>query len=247
MIRKLKSLIGLLYVKVQERTHKGRLKYLYKKNNSDTLIVVFSGFADKPLYNYVRTLRGVKADKIFILDDFGYKGSYYWYENGSEYPLQLVKSLIFSKFNGKYRRLITIGSSKGGTCAIYFGLMFGATDIYAGACQYYVGTYLNSGDKIPVFKGMMGAMADNNEQVILDAQMPEILEKYKGSSSKIHLLYSKEEHTYTDDIIHLINDLDKNHIQHEDKVESFSEHGEVGRFFSPWLKYEIDKTLKNEK
>ena len=235
MVRKLKHLIRTIAIKLWEHTYEGRLKYLFQKHDSNTLIVVFSGFDVKPLYTYVRTLLQIKCDKMFILDDFGCRGSYYWYENGDDKPMRLVKSLITTKLNeGKYKRLITLGTSKGGTCAIYFGLMFGACDIYAGSCQYRIGTYLRSDE--PVFKAMMGIDASDKERDHLDKQMPRMLSLHQHSPSKIHLFYSKDEHTYQDDIQFLISDLDKYNITHEDTISHFTNHGDVGKYFSPWIK-----------
>lgn len=97
MIRKIKSILNKLYIKLHEHTHEDRLKYLFQNCHSDTLIIGFSGFLDKSMYNYVRTLHNIKADKMFILDDFAYKGSYYWYEKGRDYPNSLDNSLILSK------------------------------------------------------------------------------------------------------------------------------------------------------
>lgn len=247
MVKTIKHFLTKIYIRLHEHRHEGRLKYLLKRNHSDTLIVCFSGFAEKPAYNYVRTLQNIKADKMFILDDFGFKGSYYWYENGNDKPMRLVKSLIANKLNkgGGYKRLITLGSSKGGTCAIYYGLIFGATDIYAGACQYRVGSYLNAEDRVPVFKAMMGAEAGKTEQERLDEVMPNHIYSHKDSSSVVHLLYSKEEHTYQDDIQYLINDLEKANIRYIEKIESFSEHSEVGKYFSPWIKKELSHIISN--
>ena len=77
---------------------------------------------------------------LFILDDFGYRGSYYWYENGSDKPRLLVEGLVSDVMRkGKYKSLITIGSSKGGTCAIYFGLKNAIKTIH------HVDSYTNHG------------------------------------------------------------------------------------------------------
>lgn len=141
--------------------------------------------------------------------------------------------------------MITIGSSKGGTCAIYYGLLFGASDIYAGACQYYVGKYLNTEEHIGIFKAMMGTETSDKAQKILDSEMPEMIRKHKNSESHIHLLYSVNEHTYNDDIQYLVHDLDCNGIKHSDKIESFNNHGDIGKFFSPWIKHEIEKIINN--
>lgn len=72
----------------------GKLKYLFEQNGSDELIIVFSGFDTVRKYNYMKTLEGANIDKLFLLDNFGYRGSYYWYENGSNTPTQLVSELI---------------------------------------------------------------------------------------------------------------------------------------------------------
>lgn len=90
----IKSILMRLYFAVNERKFQGREKYLFQKNHSKTLAIIFSGFSEKPVYNYVKTLRNWKADKLFILDDFAYRGSYYWYGNGSKEPMILTQSLI---------------------------------------------------------------------------------------------------------------------------------------------------------
>lgn len=235
----IKSILMRLYFAVNEKTFQGKVKYLFQRNRSKTLAIVFSGFpsGEKPLYNYVKTLKNWKADKLFILDDFAYKGSYYWFQNGSNEPLKYVQLLINQSINrGWYNRIITLGSSKGGTCAIYFGLTSKADEVYAAACQYYIGQYLNTDEHRRIFQSMMGADASDAEQKILDSMMPDILQANAGSKTKIHLMYSKEEHTYQEHIADLIKDLDKNGIEHTDKIESFKEHGEVGKFFIPWIK-----------
>ena len=56
MIRKLKSLLTKMYIKLQEQTREERLKYSFPKKHSDTLMVVFFGFTDKLIHSYVRIL-----------------------------------------------------------------------------------------------------------------------------------------------------------------------------------------------
>lgn len=72
----------------------GKLKYIYERNGSDELIIMFSGFGTVRKYNYMNTLAQSKIDKLFILDSFGYRGSYYWYEKGKNTPIVLVTKLI---------------------------------------------------------------------------------------------------------------------------------------------------------
>ena len=121
MVSKLNKAIHILKNKILlsfKEKRLGKLKYLYEQNGSDELIIVFSGFGSSVRkYNYMKTLKDSKIDKLFILDVFGYRGSYYWYEDGEDMPKYLVSKLIESVQRG-YKHLYTAGSSKGGTCSI---------------------------------------------------------------------------------------------------------------------------------
>ncbi len=243
---RLRKGVQLLKLKIREKKFQGRLKYVLEKNSADTLIIVFSAFSPKPVYNYMHTLRDVKAaDKLYILDDFGVKGSYYWYENGTVYPQELTKSLILSIIanGGGYKRIITVGSSKGGTCAIYYGLMFGADHIFAGACQYYVGNYLS--DKLDILKAMMGTTDDESVR-LLNRIMPEQLRKYSGVSSLVHLLYSPNENTFENHIVPLLTDLKKYRISFVEVIDNFTDHNEVGKPFSNLLRKDLRTIVYNE-
>ena len=245
----IRKLLRNLWFWFHERTYKKRLKYLYENNHSDRLIISFSGFPGnrKPSYNYVRTLRGIKeVDKLFILDDFGYKGSYYLMENGSDIPCRLVVGLIKEIVSREgYKFVYTMGSSKGGTAAIYFGLQCNVTAVYAGACQYYIGSYLNRPQYMPIVVGMTGREPSEDVIAELDKIVPKQLEVHAGSQTIVHLLYSKEEHTYKEHIADLINDLKNNNIPYTEKVEQFPNHDDVGDFFSPFVRTEITNELKN--
>lgn len=243
----LKKLFRNLWFKFHERTYNDRLKYLFENNHSNSLIVSFSGFPGdgKPSYNYVRTLSGnKKIDKLFILDDFGCRGSYYVMEDGEYTPRELVKGLIAKIMTrGEYKNVYTMGSSKGGTAAIYYGLECNATAVYSGACQYYIGNYLNKPQFAQIFKGMTGR--EQTEDVVdeLNSIMPKQLERHAGCKTVIHLLYSKEENTYRKHTIGLISDLKRFNIPFVERVEEFPNHDDVGKFFSPYLKAELSKEV----
>ena len=81
--------------------HLGKLRYIHEQNGSDELIIMFSGFGSSVRkYNYMKTLNDSKIDKLFILDVWGYRGSYYWYEKGKDEPKRLVSKLIESIWGG---------------------------------------------------------------------------------------------------------------------------------------------------
>jgi len=45
---------------------------------------------------------------------------------------------------------------------------------------------------------------------------------------------------YSDHIADMIADMDTNGIKHIDTLKQFKEHGEVGKFFVPWIKKELN-------
>ena len=237
---KIVKILRRFFLKINEKTFQGRLRYIYKKNGTDKLVIVFSAFNSEPSYNYMRTLSDLKCDKLFILDDFGFKGSYYWFENGETLPLDLTSALIKNILEGgNFKHLITVGSSKGGTCAIYYGLMFRASHIYSAACQYYVGNYLNTEKHMPILKGMLGENYSENDFNSLNNMMHNQLEKFKNAQTLVHLLYSENEHTYREHIVFLLQDLARYKIPFVKTIEEFKEHNEVGAYFIPFLKKEL--------
>lgn len=238
LLYKLSSFRSLLNIKVREKTFENDLKYLFFDNHSDTLLIIFSAFTGNTRrYNYVRGLSNCNYDKLYILDPWGYQGSYNMYENGRTYPEEITNKLITKIVNRRgYKKILTAGSSKGGTCAIYFGLNFHADEIYAGACQYNLGSYLHRPDHEEIFKGMMGKDASDKECEILNKKMPNCLESHIGCSSRVHVFYSKLELTYERQIVDLIAKLKECNIPFCEIEASFETHEDVGKPFLAYLK-----------
>ena len=104
------------------------LKYIYKEeNDSDSLVLVFSACTREGLkarYNYVKTLDGMKCNRLYILDDFGTdgRGSYYLGHmpefKEQEAVIALVEQFVEEKKPGK---LFFCGSCKGAYAALNFG------------------------------------------------------------------------------------------------------------------------------
>lgn len=231
----------LVSLKLHENRWHKRLKYLFYCKKSNTLIIIFNGFnsvGDIRNYNYVRGLQNLPFDRLYILDVWGYRGSYYLYENGHDYPRLEVENLIIHiKRKGDYSRIITLGSSKGGTCALYFGLQFHAQTIFAGACQYNLGNYLSRFRKI--FHGMMGPDASQPEIDLLNSIMPTQLEKCKNDHPEIHLVYSKNEPTYEEDIVDLLEKLHTCNFSVIEKVEQFDDHNQIGYYFLNYVQKKL--------
>ncbi|WP_273124327.1 accessory Sec system protein Asp2 [Bacillus weihaiensis] len=145
--------------KFEEKTFESNLpvKYVFEEgvHNKDYLVVVFSGFnsvkSKTPYnYNYIRTLRTIDCNRLFILDNYGPRGSYYLGENLSfdfeEAVFSLITTIAENK-NVKKDKVITAGSSKGGSAALYFGLKYNFGNVIAGAPQTKIADYVNQYSK----------------------------------------------------------------------------------------------------
>ncbi len=232
----------LLKLRIASRKCYGsnKIKYIYEKHkNSNLLVVVFSGFSasnEPARFNYVRTLLPVKVNKLFILDDFGYenRGSYYLIgRNGDENLQNEICSLIAACREN--RKLVTAGSSKGGTAAILYGLRCNADAVVAGAPQYHLGTYLAQPNHLKILEGIC---ADVSEESIhkLNALLPNQIERSDSTNVSFFLHCSPREHTYEDHVKDLLTDLKaRNHAVYEDLDDSYADHAMVGRYFSDYL------------
>lgn len=144
--------LKVLYKERKFRSNGYRLKYMLEKQNSKHLIVVLSGVPRvgmKARYNYGRTLRHFKVNKLFILDDFGYdqRGAFYLGKNRDFKIKETTKELIEKvKEDLNIENTIYCGSSKGGYSALMFGLEDAGSTIIAGGPQYYLGDRLTKGE-----------------------------------------------------------------------------------------------------
>lgn len=245
MVFRLKSKIqNFFLIKIHERIFENRLQYLYfSEKKNDSLLVLFTGFANddkKRKYNYVRGLKSLKkVDRLYVNDNFGFRGSYNLFENGENGPELMTKRLIENVLKkGNYSQLYFAGSSKGGTCALYFGLEFEAKEIYVGACQYNIGTYLSKDTRQQVLTAMMGERDRDESIYLLNRVMPTIIEKHRGQNTRIGILYSKKDLTYERQLVDLMNKLKECGLSYEEQEVSYEKHEQVG---IPFLMYLLSR------
>ena len=65
---------------------------------------------------------------------------------------------------------------------------------------------------------------------ILNRKMSDMIEAHRNSRTVVRMIYSTEEHTYPDDIVHILKKFDECGIRHEDTVEKFTYHPHNGRY-----------------
>ena len=238
ILKSLKVVLSIILDVLLTRTTADGVQYIWRRHGSKTLVVVFTGMGPQR-YNYKTVLRRCPYDLLFIRDSWAGGASYYWYENGQNHPEMLTQKAIEQMTErGGYDTLITVGSSKGGTAAVYYGLKYNADAIYAGACQYYVGQYLaihEYVEKPHLWRAVVGQEPTEEWTRRLDRKLPDMIEAHRESKTEIYLVYSTEEHTYADHIAPLIAQLDACHIRHHDQVEHFKSHDMIGKYFKATL------------
>ncbi|MFI3939866.1 hypothetical protein VBG40_12420 [Vagococcus fluvialis] len=217
-----------------------KLKYLFiEEQKSDELIVVFSGFPGngKPAnYNYISTLKNVKKNKLFILDNFGFdgRGAYYLGLNGNMIIERATTSLINKiKKEYKIKKIISIGSSKGGFAALYFGFKHSFQKIIVAEPQIILGTYLNTNEHKYILEYIEGEVNDKTiyrlNNLLLD------LIKTSDATPIVYVNFGEGSYYYKEHICYLEELLKNKNIDLFLKADNYSDHNELIKFYPEYL------------
>lgn len=205
--------------------------------NKDYLVIVFSGFATKQAnppyrYNYIRTLRQIDCNKLFILDNDGPRGSYYLGKamrfDFEESVSALIEDVI-TKLGVKRENVITAGTSKGGSAALYYGLKYNMGKVIAGAPQTKIASYVLSinGDT-PDY--MLGDKEDKNKIQELNNLITEQLKR--NNDTFISLLASENDKQHAGHIVPFVEEMEKCNHPYEILVDNaIKDHSDIARFF----------------
>ena len=216
------------------------LKYLFEKQESDVLIVVFSSCTRKGIrarYNYRKTLQNVECNKLFLLDDFAedHRGSYYIGKDNMFGEEKVTENLIKKTIaDTGANKLIFTGSSKGGWAALNFGMMFDEVDIICGGPQFWLGSYLlASGNEITLDY----ILGERSEEKIgnLDCYLKNKIEQAAPTGKRIYIHYSNKEHTYVEHIKDLLECLREYGYSIEEDVADYENHSDISYFFPGYL------------
>ncbi|MBM7585756.1 hypothetical protein JOC86_002298 [Bacillus pakistanensis] len=235
--------------KFDEKVFKGDLpiNYVFESGNvnQDHLIVVFSGFNIpktkakenmKHTYNYIRTLRNIDCNKLFILDNYGPRGSYYI---GNKETIGLEKSInelieYILQENGIAREnVITAGSSKGGSAALYYGLKYNYGHIVAGAPQTRIADYIKAFAE-ETFEYMVGKSPTEKEIESLNQLL--FRQLHSGVGNDLRILTSENDIQYKKHIVPLIEQLNEHEIEFNLKIDNnIQSHGQIAEHFPSYL------------
>ncbi|MEG0297882.1 MAG: hypothetical protein RR620_14275, partial [Clostridium sp.] len=225
------------------------IKYCFEKANlfnKNKLIIIFSAFSsDGAKYNYKTTLKFVDCNKLFILDDFATRGSYYLGVNGDFNIESSVVSLItniLATNNIEFKDVITVGSSKGGTAALYYGLKYNFGNIIAGAPQYKIGSYLSDLSVKQYANDIFGDISDSNrlkyDNIIRMSCKHE-------SKANIYMLTSDGDRQYKKVLREFENVSEEYKLNLMMEKCEIKNHAEISTAFPPFLSEKIKLILKN--
>ena len=218
------------------------VKYLLFPSDidSDLLTITFAGFhpeGDPPKYNYLRTLEEFDCHQLFILDDFGARGSYYMCINRDFKIEKSINKLIETVCQDhQIEKRISIGSSKGASAAIYYGLKYDYDAIIAGTPQYYIGSYLK---KVKSAHNVLDFMAGNQSEdsiEFLDNLIKNIINQRDKYSSKVVICAGLDDPHYKIHSMPLIDALEQNNIPFVLDVLNYTTHSDIGIVFPDSLK-----------
>lgn len=231
-------LFNILKIRMVEKNW-GGVKYIYYKNHSSSsLLICFSAFppTNLRLYNNIRGFSKIAVDRLYIGDTWGYRGSYYLYENGQDSPYRKTTAIIDHVLKSKhYHNIYTAGTSKGGSAAIIYGLKYNVDAVFAGACQFYIGNWLSPSVHRTILDKMRGPISVKSFVTLMNEYMKTCIKENRNKDTIVHLLYSKKEHTYQQHIIDLIHELKNNNINVIEIECFFEEHNDVGYSFVPYV------------
>lgn len=225
-----------------------KIKYIYIPGQGELLVnfAAFPGHKERSKYNYVRTLKSFRCNKLFILDDFGYyhTGSYYFGDSMQVRDNEVIESLIKEIMSSaKVTRLVFCGSSKGGSSALYYGLKMKADAVICGSPQYNILQYLQQNE---YHKHILDAITNREpeNELFLSQCIKKQLQENQGAT-KIYLMSSTEEPSYETDIKYLLEDMSDCHINFYFEKANYKIHSELSKVFPIYLT-NILHSIENE-
>ncbi|MDA2312722.1 DUF6270 domain-containing protein [Bacillus cereus] len=233
------------------------VKYVFQKADKpcNHLIIVFSGFHGReiegmpPVYNYVKTLDECQCNKLFILDDYDGKVSYYIGKN-RDYALEAaVISLITYIANENMvpmGNIITCGSSKGGYAALYYAIKYSFGAAISGGPQTLMGDYLFNLSSFT--RGIIEFIAGDcsKESVeFLNGLLYQPLEQ-KNVFPEINIQVGKGDHHYPNHILPFVEKLGEEEIPYNLEVADYEKHGEVAQYFPKYMLKNIERIINSK-
>ncbi|MFE9634126.1 hypothetical protein [Streptomyces sp. NPDC006463] len=174
-------------------------RFSHARNGNRHLVVVFANFTAPGEYGMSNgVLDKVRANILWIRDLFDGANSYYLCK-GMDFSVERSVAGLISRVMHALSLTpddcTVIGSSKGGSAALYFGLKYGCRNIVTSVPQFLIGSYVREG--IPgAARLMMGEVTEQNVR-ILDSVLPDLVRSGANRQANIYLISSPQDEQYT--------------------------------------------------
>jgi hypothetical protein len=213
--------------------------YFERHEESEFLIVVFSAMnpENQFAYNYIQTLEHLKCNKLFILDSFGKQGCYYLGNNRDFSVETSVASLInyiSRQCNVRMENIITVGSSKGGFAALYFGIKYNYGYIISGGPQTKLGDFLIDHLKNYEVTKYIAGDCSGEDKLYLNNIMYNIINDMVIQPN-IFIHVGKGDYSYKNQVIPLINAFNDKKIKYSLDLQNYLRHDDLRQYFPPYI------------
>lgn len=236
------------------RWHEGERVVTYLLEEPKTLegrsrlVVVFSAIGAEYdfTYNYRSSLSNLDTYRLYVLDDFGKRGSYYFADHRDESiyrSVQLFLRHIFSSLGVAETETTFAGSSKGGTAALIHGLPLGVRNIVVGAPQFKPGTYLKA--NAPEILEFIAGGSNESARKWLDEAAFKAM-RARPSWSRVRVIVGKTDHHYEAHAVPLEAALRECGIDVSLMVMQGVNHQEIGRPFSAYLRHHLRRSITQQ-
>lgn len=225
------------------------IDYLFVPSDLETqyLIVGFSAFAGArerwtgSRFNYIKETNKINAHRLFIDDYYEGLPCYYLGKNKSDDYSVSVAALIFkiaNENNIKRENIITIGSSKGGSGALYTAIKYNLGYTFPGGFQTRPGSYVKfqSKSKQPYFDEILNFVSGHNEEdnfLDMDDMFLEVVTR-KNIKTKIHIHIGKGDWHF-ENMKLLLNYYKNNNINYQIDIADYESHRDLGVQFPIFL------------
>ncbi|WP_306320341.1 MULTISPECIES: hypothetical protein [unclassified Streptomyces] len=177
-------------------------RFFHARGGNRRLVVVFANFDAPDEYGWsTGVLDTVRANVLWIRDSFDGHNSYYLCRDG-EFGIEDSVVALIDRFAAALdltrEDCVLLGTSKGGSAALYFGLKYGYRDVVSVVPQFRIGSYvMNRHPRTAAY--MLGRNAEARA-VELDEALPALVRDSAHRDTNIYLVSAVGDPQYRTEI-----------------------------------------------
>ena len=222
------------------------IRYVFQPyEGSQQMLVVFSAMSSDEVarYNYLKVLQDEPCHRLFILNDFGQRGTFNIGVDGNHEIETSVVSLLHavSRESGVgFERMIALGTSKAGGIATLFALKYHFEGLIVGGSVYQIGDWMleNDEERKNMRLTMIPSAYDQNidlQRAYLNQLIYQIDLKRKPKTQIF--IHTIENDPYRKGVIEpFLNYLDLKQVPYEFDISPGKRHNLLGESYPKYLR-----------